>query len=489
MPSQPFRKTAYRIATLIALTAVAFAGGYLLGGSPAPQPQKTTVQAAPQVQFWTCAMHPHIRQPVPGQCPMCGMDLIPVADENRREDSTRMLRLSPEAVRLAEIQTAPVERRFVTAEIRLDGKIEYDETRISHITAWVPGRIERMFVDYTGIRVNKGDHMVQLYSPTLISAQQELLLGLDMLDSSSVDMISGARRNIKAAREKLRLWGLTDSQINAIERTGTVSEQMTIYAPASGIVTDKNGFAGMYVRTGTRIYTVVDLSRLWVMLDAYESDLVWIRYGQDVNFQTTACPGETFSGTLSFIYPMVNPQTRTVKVRVHIANPDGRLKPDMLVIAHVASRVDAAGNVMHAKLVGKWICPMHPEIVKEAAGTCNICGMDLVTTASLGYASVDQREELPLVIPHSAPLITGKRAVVYLAVPGEEGVFAGREIVLGPRAGAWYIVRKGLAEGDQVVVHGNFKIDSAVHIQAKPSMMTPEGSRHSTAEKGHAHGR
>lgn len=495
MPPQPLKKTAYRAATLIALTVVAFSSGYLLKGDPAPQPGKKPVEAAAQVKFWTCSMHPRIHHPGPGQCPICGMDLIPVVGADQHGSSARRLRLSPEAVRLAEIQTTPVTRRIVAAEIRLDGKIAYDETRVSYITAWVPGRIERMFVDYTGIRVTKGDHMVQLYSPALITAQKELLLGLNMLERSSAAMIPGARSNVEAARAKLRLWGLTTDQINTVERTGTVSEQMTIYAPATGIVTEKHGFEGMYLSTGTRIFTIVDLSRLWVLLDAYESDLVWIRYGQDVNFQTTAYPGKTFSGTISFIEPMVNPRTRTVNVRVNVSNPDGRLKPEMLVIGHVFPRMTATGNVMDPILAGKWICPMHPAIVKETPGTCDICGMDLVTAASLGYASVHQQAKPPLVIPHSAPLITGKRAVVYLAVPGEEGVFEGREIVLGPRAGEWYIVQEGLAEGDQVVVHGNFKIDSAIQIQARPSMMNPGGSparaahQHGPAMKGDAHGR
>jgi Cu(I)/Ag(I) efflux system membrane fusion protein len=155
----------------------------------------------------------------------------------------------------------------------------------------------------------------------------------------------------------------------------------------------------------------------------------------------------------------------------------------MFVRARVRARVAAGGKVMDAALAGKWICPMHPEIVKDDAGTCDLCGMPLVRTESLGYVTAEATEtEAPLVIPASAPLITGRRAVVYVAVPGDEGVFEGREVVLGPRAGAYYLVRKGLAEGEMVVVNGNFKIDSAVQILAKPSMMSGPSSAPDTGQ-------
>jgi Cu(I)/Ag(I) efflux system membrane fusion protein len=215
---------------------------------------------------------------------------------------------------------------------------------------------------------------------------------------------------------------------------------------------------------------------VWVKLDAYESDLAWLRYGQAVEFTTEAYPGDVFKGTISFIDPVLNPQTRTVKLRVNVANPDGRLKPEMFVRAVVRSRVAGAGMVMDEDMAGKWICPMHPSVVKTEPGQCDICGMDLVTTESLGYVTVKQAGELPLVIPATAALITGKRAVVYVRLADKDKpTFEGREIVLGPRAGDYYLVKEGLTEGESVVTKGNFKIDSALQIQAKPSMMSPEG--------------
>jgi len=472
------------------LIVAAFALGYIIrGGGPEThmQSQDQVGKKEPEVKFWTCSMHPQIRQPGPGKCPICGMDLIPVsAGDESKERGVRELKLSPRAVKLAEIQTAPVERKFVTAEIRMDGKVDYDETRLSYITAWVPGRIERLYVDYTGVRVEKGDHLVSLYSPELITAQQELLLGLKMLKSTASRISQSTRKNVEAAREKLRLWGLTKQQIKKIERSGKSQEHMTIYSPIGGIVVHKNGFEGIYVDTATKIYTVADLSQVWVKLDAYESDLVWIRYGQEVEFETKACPGESFTGQITFIDPILNPKTRTVKVRVNVSNPEGKLKPDMFVSARVFSKVAASGRVMDPALRDKWICPMHPEIVKDTKGSCDICGMPLVTAESLGYVTTDDaQKEAPLVIPVSAPLVTGKRAVVYVAVSGKEGVFEGREIILGPRAGNYYLVKDGLREGERVVVSGNFKIDSALQILAKPSMMSPEGGIPATGHEHH----
>lgn len=468
--------------TVLVLVIVAFTVGYLFrGGGPEKQPQsyQHAAKEEAKVEFWTCSMHPQIRLPKPGQCPICGMDLIPVSSgKTSGEEGPRELKLSPRAIKLAEIQVAPVERKLVTAEIRMVGKIDYDETRLGYITAWIPGRIDRLYVDYTGVSVRKGDHMVYLYSPELLTAQQELIQALrmvkDLKRSSITSIKKTALQTVDAVREKLRLWGLTKKQIDKIERQGKPSDHMTIYAPMSGVVIHKDGIEGMYVKTGTKIYTITDLSHLWVKLDAYESDLVWIRYGQEVEFQTEAYPGETFKGRISFIDPVLNAKTRTVKVRVNVPNPDGRLKPEMFVHAVVRTRVAGKGKVMDPSLAGKWICRMHPEIVKDNSGSCDICGMPLVRTESLGYV-VDNAKTVPsLVIPTSAPLITGKRAVVYIEVPGKEGIYEGREIILGPRAGDYYLVREGLSEGELVVVNGNFKIDSALQILAKPSMMSPE---------------
>ncbi|MBU1908825.1 MAG: efflux RND transporter periplasmic adaptor subunit [Verrucomicrobia bacterium] len=417
-------------------------------------------------------MHPQIRQPKPGQCPICGMDLIPVEQDSAAEaGQPRQLTLSPAARQLAEVAVAPVERRFVAVEIRMVGKVQFDETRLAYISPRVPGRIDRLYANYAGMPVKTGDHLADMYSPDLVSAQQELLQAVKAsggaADSASL---------LDATRERLRLWGLTAEQIAEIEHSGRVRDHVTFYAPIGGIVVEKEAREGQYVETGTRLFTVADLTRVWVVLDAYESDLSWLRYAQEVEFQAEAYPGETFKGVIVFIDPLLDPTTRTVKVRVNVPNADGRLKPGMFVRAVVHATVNAEGQVVRSDLKGKWISPMHPEIVKDGPGTCDVCGMPLVPAEDLGYASTDEAAAVPpLVIPASAPLLTGKRAVVYVALPLREGAYEGREVVLGPRAGDTFIVREGLQEGEQVVINGAFKIDSSLQIQGKPSMMAPEG--------------
>jgi len=485
-----FRSTGIKI-VLIAI--IAFAAGFLIKSHLQPSPAEAEHKhpsgetEEQEVKWWTCSMHPEIRLPKPGICPKCPMDLIPVtssaSDVNEREIS-----FSEAAIKLMEIETTAVERKFVTAEIRMVGKIDYDETRIKHITAWVRGRIDRLYVDFTGVNVKKGDHMVYLYSGELLGDQQALLAAIAGAKNVKPENSTLATRlksaNVEAVRTRLRLRGLTDEQIAEIEESGKPVTHLTIYSPIGGTVIEKKATEGMYVDEGTHIYTVTDLSHLWVKLDAYESDLSWIQYGQEVEFFTEAYPGEVFKGKISFRDPVLNAKTRTVKLRVNVDNTEGKLKPEMFVRAVVRSRVAGGGKIMAPEMAGKWICPMHPAVVKTEAGNCDICGMDLVTTESLGYV-VDTPKQAPLVIPASAPLITGARAVVYVKVPGaKKPTYEGREIVLGSRAGDYYIVKSGLAEGETVVTNGNFKIDSALQIQAKPSMMNPEGA----AVPGHYHG-
>ena len=429
---------------LAAQVLIVFAAGYyvatLVGGS-APSdstpsdPHAGHVEAAPSL--WTCAMHPQIRQPKPGKCPLCGMKLVPVTKTGG--GGMRTVNISPAARELMNIQTSPVERRYVTSEVRMVGKVEYDETKLSHITAWVSGRLDRLFVDYTGVQVNPGDHMVYIYSEELYAVQDELIRALEFQRQRGPSR-SPVRTEIdlvESAREKLRLLGLTDLQIKEIEQRDKPTDHITIQSPIGGIVIEKLKQEGDRVRTGDRIYTVADLNQVWVKLDAYESDLVWLRYGQEVTFSTEAYPGEEFTGRIAFIDPVLNKQTRTVKVRVNVSNPDGKLKPEMFVRATVKSDVAAGGRVLSADLAGKWISPMHPEIVSDKPGTCTICGMPLVRSETLGYVAAQTNESSrPLVIPASAALVTGTRAIVYVEQPTAEApTFDGREIVLGPRAG------------------------------------------------------
>jgi Cu(I)/Ag(I) efflux system membrane fusion protein len=481
----PRGKGAFAGVLLVAVVAFLL-GGHLLGGGSSPgtvdrKEAGSEVAEASTAEVWTCSMHPQIRLPKPGKCPICFMDLIPLEPGGGEELGPRQIRMSETAAQLAQIETSPVVRSFAEHEVRMVGDITYDETSEAYITAWVPGRLDRLFVDFTGVTVKKGDHMVHMYSPELIAAQEELLQAKASVaalgNTSSRILRSTADATLVAAREKLRLLGLTPKQIEEIESSGKTSDHLTIYAPVGGVVVQKNALEGMYVDTGTRIYTIADLSRLWVQFDAYESDLPWLRYGQRVEFASPSFPGEKFKAAISFIDPIVDTKTRTVHVRAVVANKGLKLKPGMFVSGFITSRLNAEGRVISDELAGKWISPMHPEIVKDGPGKCDICGMPLVPVESLGYAAPSEpRGEAPLLIPASAPLITGTRAVVYVETPDDEGpLFEGREVDLGPRAGQSYIVKAGLREGELVVTNGAFKIDSELQIQAKPSMMSPGG--------------
>ncbi len=341
--------------------------------------------------------------------------------------------LSKRAQILAQIEVSPVIRRAVTVTTPFYGVLDYDEKRLAKIAAWVSGRIDALYVDYLGSQVQEGEKMALIYSPELITAQSELLESKKVLNDINESTLGYIKRSSQlgesASYQKLRLLGVTDKQIKKILERGTPSDHLTLHAPIGGTVIDLNIREGMYVKTGEPLYAIADLSSLWLICEAYESDLLWIKLGKEVEFQVEAFPGRKFHGTVSYIDPMVNEKTRTVRMRIDIPNSDHALKPGMFVQALQETYVD------------------------------------------------EYNGHLPLVIPASAPLITGKKAVVYIEKHDKPGTYEGRVIVLGPKAGSFYIVEQGLKEGEKVVTNGNFKIDSAMEIEAKPSMMNPANMR------------
>lgn len=455
----------------LAVGAFLFGGGDKGGDGGHPEHQHGGSDEATK---WTCSMHPQIQQPKPGKCPICGMDLIPLKKGSKQALRPRELMMSPEAKELARITTVEVKRQLVDAKIEMVGKVDYDETRTKTIAAWFPARIDKLYVDYTGIDVRKGDHLAYVYSPELLTAQREL-----------ISAIKFKSEDIETVKEKLRLWGLSEEKIRSIEVKGETDDHMDIDAPFGGIVIHKAVNEGDYVETGGTLFKIADLSKVWVQLEAYESDLPWLRYRQKVEFNVEAVPGRIFEGVVTFISPILDPKTRTVKVRVNADNQELLLKPDMFVHATAFATLAGGGKVISEDLAGKWIGPMHPEILRDKPGKCPICGMALVKADELGYSVMKKSEKPPLVVPTSAVLKTGKRSVVYVEVPDtKEPTYEGREILVGPRAGGFYIVEEGLMEGERVVTEGAFKIDSALQILAKPSMMSPDGG----GGGGHDHG-
>lgn len=448
-----------------------FLTGWWFGLPPA---ETTSPSAATADEVWTCSMHPQIRQPNPGLCPICNMDLIPLQDEGG--GGLREVSLTSEAAALLDLRVSPAVHEDATASVDLFGRIDYDERRISTITSRVDGRLDRLFVDFTGARVRQGDHLAEIYSPGLLVAQRELIEASRNVRASASDAVRDTRRRLlEASREKLRLLQFTEAQIAAIENADSPSDHLTLHAPQTGIVTAKLASEGQYVETGEPLFRVADLSSVWLKLEAYEADLPWLRYAQDVEFAVAAVPGRVFHGRIAFIDPEIDPLRRIARVRVNVANHDRALKPGMFAEAVVRSSMTTSGRVLDPSLEGKWISPMHPEIIKDHAGQCNICGMDLVPASELGIIPAAGDAPTPLLIPASAVLRTGRRSVVYVRRKGEGGpTFEGREIVLGPRVDERFIVESGLEEGELVVSRGAFKLDSELQIKARPSMMNPD---------------
>ncbi|MFW5839946.1 MAG: efflux RND transporter periplasmic adaptor subunit, partial [Planctomycetota bacterium] len=421
-PTARFGRLADSIVTLVLAVLVAFGLGlgayhfFLAGDDDAGEKAgpSTTANAGhrhgqqagdEQADLWICSMHPDVTSSGPGLCPICNMELVPATGGS---DPTGPLELTPAASQALRIQVAPIERRFVTARIEMIGQVAYDETRIARTTAWIPGRLERLYVDFTGMAVRKGDHMVDIYSPELLAAQAEWIQAsraLGTLDSDASEIIrQTTRAGAEAAAGKLQLMGLTDEQIQQIARRGEPSDTLTIYAPQGGIVIRKHAQQGDYVQVGSPIYTIADLQKVWVKFDAYESDVQWLRLGQPVRFSVRSYPGEVFTGRISFLSPTVDPESRTVRVRVTADNENGRLKPQMTVSAIVESQIASGGKVVEPDLADKFLCPMHPSVVSDEPGQCPICQMDLEQAGSLGYAPATGQSQPSLVVPVSAVL-------------------------------------------------------------------------------------
>jgi Cu(I)/Ag(I) efflux system membrane fusion protein len=379
----------------------------------------------PVTKLWTCSMHPQIRMKKPGKCPICGMTLIPLDDskETGEKIASNEIVMTPEAIQLANIQTSVVEKGNAVKEIHLLGKVKPDERRLYSQVSHIPGRIERLYVNFTGEKVHKGQKIVRIYSPDLISAQKELF---EAIKSRKI-----YPQLYTASRNKLKLWKLSDSQINAIEKSGKVQEQIDILSDYSGYVMKRNVELGDHIMEGTNLYDIADLNDVWVMFEAYEADIPWIQVGNTIDFTISAIPNKDFKGKVTYIDPFVSSSTRVAKVRVEIKNPGSKLLPEMY-----------ANGIIKAKLTN----------VKNA-----------------------------IIVPKSAVLWTGKRAVVYVKVPHKKTIsFVYREIILGQDMGDFYIVEKGLKEGEVIATNGVFRIDASAQLIGQKSMMNPTGAKGNT---------
>ncbi len=441
------------------------------GGRMAAAPNATAAGKPEKVRLYVCPMNDTPPKTEPGNCPVCGMTLVPMPEDAAGGDnSLPVLALTESARKLSEVEVAPVRRGFAQVDLRLAGKVGYDETRERVISAWVPGRLEKVLVDNTGTLVNKGEPLVEIYSQKLNGEKAIYLSTLKDKPQGG----EGPERRKQLNRARLTLLGLTNEQIDELEQRPVMKYTELLLSPISGTVVEKNAKEGMYVNEGEALYKVADLTRVWVWLEAYESDLPFIRFGQEAKITVPAYDNETFSGMVSFVEPVLNDQTRTARVRVQVENSELKLKPNMLVRAVIQTLVGEEGGIVPPeRLRGKWVCPRHPEVIRNAPGRCEESGLALLSTEALGYVT----RSLPkpaLLVPAGAVLLTGKRGYVYRESRSDgQVVFTGVEVELGPRAGADYVIRSGLNEGDLVAVNGAFRIDSALQLTNRPSMMRP----------------
>ena len=369
--------------------------------------------------IYTCSMHPQIREDEAGKCPICGMDLIPLTNEIGADAVV----LSASAMKIAEVETSVIKKMAPFKEVVLPGLVKADERRIHELTAHFPGRIDKLMVNYTGQKVHTGQVLATIFSPELVTAQKELFEAIKYKESNP--------QFYKASRNKLKLWLFTDKQIDEIEQAGEVEFYFKILSPGSGTVTKRNIAQGDHVMEGMSMFQIIDLRHVWIEFDAYESDIPWIKINSKVSITIKSVPGKEYKSKVTFIDPVLNENTRTTIVRAELDNTSGLFRPGMFAQASIQSSLSKTKAIM---------------------------------------------------VPKSAVLWTGKKAVVYVKEDqGESFAFHYREIVLGEDTGSHYVVAEGLQEGEEVVTNGAFKIDAAAQLQGSQSMMNPEGGKQSPA--------
>lgn len=467
------------VAAGIALLGFAQRVGWIsAGGSHAGGSGGGAVAAAVD---YICPMMCTPPQKEPGRCPVCAMELVPASTGGGGDE--RSIFVDAASRRVAHIQTASVKSRPLTHDIHTVGRLTYDEGTLRTIAAWVPGRLERLYADYTGVVVTKNDHLALVYSPDLYSGQVELLVAKNARQSGSSN--NRSRLTLldsdlyENSRQRLLELGMTEQQIDQVEKDGKANSRMHLCAPISGTVIEKLATEGEYVKEGQPIYKLADLSTVWLMLELFPEDAASIRYGQKVEAEVQSLPGRMFSGRVAFMNPHVDEETRTVGVRVVIPNPDGVLRIGDFANASISVPVASAHfakagsppKIYDSELADKWISPRHPHIVTTGPGKCPVCAVDLVPAADFGFASVPQISDEVLTVPRNAVLMAGKHSVVY--VETEPGRFEIRTVVLGPGIDDEIVVMEGVAVDEHVAISGNFLIDSQMQLAGNPSLIDP----------------
>lgn len=410
---------------LVCLALLAAGGaGYWLALRQVPSPAQTTrsTSAERQPLFYRDPMNPAITSPVPAKDQM-GMDYIPVyADAEQTSSPPGTVRIDPATVQNIGVRTAVAERRTLTRTLTAVGRVAYDEQGLVRLHPKTEGWIADLFVDETGEPVNTDDILLDIYAPQLVTTEQEYVLALNNLDalekSPFEDVRRGARSLVETSRERLQLLDVPEHQIRELEETRKVKKRLHIHSPSAGVIVQVGARGGQYVTPQTELYLIADLSHVWVYVDIYEDELPWVRVGDQAEMRLAAFPGQAFAGRLTYIYPYVDNKTRTIRARMEFPNPDGVLKPDMFadVTIHPSRQIDA------------------------------------------------------LVVPSEAVIRSGLRDLVF--VVREPGQFEPREVKLGISSGEDLVqVREGLIPGDEVVVSGQFLIDSESKLREATAKM------------------
>ncbi|MCA8913050.1 MAG: efflux RND transporter periplasmic adaptor subunit [Planctomycetes bacterium] len=466
-------------------------------------------------EFYACPMF-CTRSDHGGPCPVCGMEMTKFVDTGAR------MPLDDQRRESIGLQTEPIQRRMLAREIRTLGEFQPDETRQKIVAAWVDGRIDKLYADFTGIPVEKGFHLFDLYSPSLYAAQKELIVARKAFNESSGSDVS--KRMLDSAREKLRLLGLSSEQVAYIETLNEPNLTVTIPSPDAGIVTEKLAHVGMYVKQGQPVFRITDLTTLWLIVDVHERDLGLVALGQDVDIEVNAFPGRRFHGRVGFIDPSLDMKTRTVRVRVEVTNADLELKPGMFGTAAIFAELGKDGELAKPGLHGDYACPMHPlQRSTDPNAKCDICGMAMVLSPEEPGAKARKL----WAIPREAVLQTGRRSMIYVewwvrevehpphdadvAPPLEmidEPQYQGFEVKLGPLAAEYHVMPDGtrhkLGEyypllgglptgmtmpngevGFRIVTSGQFLIDSQMELTGKPSLLRAEGGKAADPHAGH----
>ncbi len=403
--------------------------GWLFFGNSSTSEEKSHQHESLAIEneLWTCSMHPQIMQPEPGDCPICGMDLIP-SEASADGLTANEFKISNNALALANIETSTVTLNSTSENtVILSGKITENENSTAIQTAHFSGRIEKLFISTTGENVHKGQLLASMYAPELVTAQKELLIALA---SKKTDPIL-----YTSVKNKLKLWKLSEQQINQIETSKKIVTNFPIYANVNGVVSKKMVEEGSYVKEGQNLFMISNLNTVWAAFDAYEKQLPLLNKGDEISITTNANPNKKIKATVSFIAPVLNTSTRTVIVRAVLNNRKGVLKPGMFIVGEIA---------------------------------------------------IEKQENSILTVPKTAVLWTGKRSIVYVKKQGYAPVFELRNIILGKEIGDSYEILKGLAENEEIVTNGTFTVDAAAQLQGKKSMMSTKGEKVMNGHENHS---